>query len=332
MSNTTPAPAHRGCSQRPICRIPRPAAFAGVLSAALSFAILPAQMAEASEEAFASRTLAADPMWQATAGAFAVTETQVSALAANPAGASAATRPTLAFSHLQWAADLSREWAALSTPVGPRLGLGADVGLLRGASLPGFDEAGNSTGTFAPTEWNAGAALGVGLGRGVDLGLGARYFRLEDPSEPLTSVGFSAGLRWSGESRTFGAAVTDLGSTSDDRYALPTRFRAGAEQWFSPMLRVGVGAEAGRNTAVSLGVELQPTRWVSLLGGLGSENGEQGRGVHWSSGFSLEHTGVRASYAFILDGDLGDRHQLGFELPLRRADSGWKRTGPGQTP
>lgn len=288
--------------------------------------------ARSAEEAFASRTLAPDPAWQATSGAFAVTEDRPSALAANPAGATAISIPTAAFSHLQWAAGLSREWAALTAPLGSRLGIGADVGLLRGAALDGFDEAGNSTGTFSPTEWDAGASLGAKLGRGMGIGVGARYFRLEDPTEPLTSVGLSFGLRWTTGSRSVGASVTDLGTTSDDRYALPTRYRVGAEQWISSFLRVGVGAEMGLGSLVAVGAEFHPTPWLSLLGGLGSESGEGGRGVHWSTGLSLERSGIRGSYAFILDEELGDRHQIGFDLPLRRNDGGWNRTSPGQTP
>ena len=302
------------------------------LRVTLLLVLASAGAAHSSEEAFDSRTLAPDPTWQATAGAFAVTESRPSALAANPTGALATACPTAAFSHLQWAADLSREWAALTTPLGSRLGVGADLGLLRGAALEGFDEAGNSTGTFSPTEWDAGAALALALGRGFDLGVGTRYFRLEDPVVPLTSLGFSFGVRWAGGPRTVAASVTDLGSTSDDRYSLPTRYRLGAEQWVSSFLRIGLGAEVGTATAFALGAELHPTPWIALLGGLGSETGESGRGTHWSTGLSLERSGVRASYAFVLDGELGDRHQLGFELPLRRNDGGWDRAGLGQTP
>lgn len=301
-----------------------------ILCAILALPELPAR---AAEEAFASRTLAPEPGWQATAGAFAVTDTRPGALGANPAAALGPDRPTLVFSHLAWVGGLAREWAALAGPLGGRVGIGADVGLLRGASLEGYDEAGNSTGAFAPTEWDAGACLGLALGRGFELGLGARYYRLEDPTTPLSSVGASAGLAWRGAGRALALAVSDLGRPNDDRYTLPTRYRLGGEQWISHALRLGAALESGEQTAFSAGAEIHPASWFALLGGLGSEPAEGGRGTFWSTGMRIERAGVQASYAYVLDGELGDRHHLGFELPLRRTEGGWKsREGSGQTP
>ena len=277
----------------------------------------------AGEEAFQSRTFAADPTWQATAGAFAVTGGGAGSLAANPALASELSRPTIALSHLQWAAGLSREWAALSTPLGTRFGVGADFGLLRADALDGFDEAGNPTGTFSPSEWDVAASVGADLGQGFGLGAGVRYFRLEDPTEPLTSVGISAGATWSGETRSFAVSAVDLGSTSDSRYELPTRYRAGAQQWLAPWARLGAGVEYGTELSLSVGTELRPAPWLSLLAGAGQESGDTGRGMFWSTGLGFERSGVHASYAFIVDDVLGDRHQLGIELPLRSENS-WR--------
>lgn len=308
------------------------------LSAGLLLSTGVASSASGAEEAFLSRTFPADPAWQATAGAFAATSPRTSALAANPAAAAAVLWPVLSFSHLQWAGDLSREWGALATPISSRFGVGADVGILHGAPLQGYDEAGNPTGTFSPTEWDAGASLAANLGRGISLGIGGRYLRLEDPTEPLSSLGVSMGLRWADESRAFALAVTDLGEASDPRYAPPQRVRAGFEQHVSSWVSLGLGASRGEETQVSIGAELRPTHWVALLGGLESRSGETADGFGWSTGLAVERSGLRLGYAFVFDETLGDRHQLGIDLPLRSGSGPWgardgrAHAGGGQTP
>src|SRR5690606_10290985 len=116
-------------------------------------------------EAFQSRGLAPDPAWQATRGSLAASGSGLTAGLANPAGAFGLERARAAFSHLIWAGDLSREWAALGAPLGSRVGFVIDAALLHGPQLMGYDADGVETGSFRVSEWNAGGSVGTDVGR-----------------------------------------------------------------------------------------------------------------------------------------------------------------------
>lgn len=269
--------------------------------------------------AFSSHTLSPDPVWSAMGGARAATTQAVTAGIGNPASAALLDRASVSGSHLVWAEDLAREWAVLATPLGSRVGLTVDAGLLHGPELMGYDIDGQSTGAFRVSEWNAGAAVGVRLASSLSAGLGARFFRLEDPADPLTGVGVSAGLRLGDEMRAIGFSATDLGpaveSTAGEAFSLPTAYRCGGEYTIGfATAAAGVEMRDGQ-TRASFGTQVRPRDWFALLGGVGtSRDGE----LAWSTGVEVVHDGMRFAYAMQPAGSLGATHQLGVTLPLRR--------------
>ncbi len=308
--------------------------FAG---ATASCFLLSAPVDTEAAETFGTRNLALDPYEQATQGGFAATDIRSGSDVNNPALAAGFQRPTASFSHLSWAGDLSREWASVATPLTSRFGFGANLGFAHGPSLPGYDEAGISTGAFSVSEWSLGLSLGAHLGHGLTLGLGSRYFRLEDPTSPIGALGGSAGLRWSDGQWAVGAAVTDVQvasfesetGTASGEWDLPTRVRGDVEGWVLPAFRVGVGAELGADESLfHLGTELRTRPWLSLLGGIAASSGGVESDFDWSAGLRAEHAGVRVAYAFRSEAELGDLHQFGLEIPLRPDRGRW--AGPSK--
>lgn len=296
------------------------------LVAAFLALLLPAaggRGAAASDSVFLSRTLAPDPLWQATSGGLAGTGRGLSGALGNPAAVARLSGRRAAVSHLVWAEDLSREWLGLGGPVGGRWALLLDASMLHGPALQGFDAEGRRTGTFDPSEWNSGITASAAVGRGLDLGVGARYFRLEDPADPVGGWGLSAGAWWALGPRGIGLSVTDLGSvdgSASGSYSLPTRWRAGVEQTFEGGSVAALTLEGGESDALRLsaGVIVRPLEWVSLLGGVSSGQGYDGRELGWSTGLSIEGGGVIGSYAYREAGELAATHQFGVEIPLGR--------------
>jgi hypothetical protein len=285
--------------------------------------------ASAATEAFHARNLAPDPAWQATQGSLAATGTGLTAGLANPAGAFGQERAQVAFSHLFWAGDLSREWAALGAPLGSRVGFVVDAALLHGPQLMGYDADGVETGSFRVTEWNAGGSFGTDVGRGLSLGLGARVHRLEDPTDPVTGIGFSTGARWQIGQQSVGVSLTEVGNarSNDLDYELPTQWRAGIEREASLF---GTGYRAGASvtgredaTTFGLGLVLQPTRWVALLGGVSTNPETDAESVLWSSGIQVQHQGILVGYAVHPTGSLGTTHQFSVAVPLRGERASW---------
>lgn len=291
---------------------------AGGILAAMVFA-----SSASAANAFRSRDLAPDPAWQATRGSLATTGSGLTAGLANPAGAFGLERAQAAFSHLIWAGDLSREWAALGAPLGSRVGFVVDAALLHGPQLMGYDADGVETGSFRVTEWNAGGSFGTDVGRGLSLGLGARVHRLEDPNEPVTGIGFAAGAQWQLGAQSFGFSITDAGSAraGGTDYELPTHWRAGVEREATLLgagYRAGASVTGGESsTVLALGLILQPTRWVSLMGGFSNDRETDSESILWSSGIQVEHQGILVGYAVHPAGFLGTTHQFSLTVPLR---------------
>lgn len=285
-------------------------------------------------EAFQSRGLAPDPAWQATRGSLAASGSGLTAGLANPAGAFGLERARAAFSHLIWAGDLSREWAALGAPLGSRVGFVIDAALLHGPQLMGYDADGVETGSFRVSEWNAGGSVGTDVGRGLSLGAGARVHRLEDPSAPVTGVGLSAGAQWQFGAQSLGVSITDVGSarSSAGDYDLPTQWRVGLERQATFDWGQGGGYRVGAtvlgedgSTFVAVGAILQPTAWLGLLGGASTNAPDDSESVSWSSGVQVEHQGILAGYALHPAGALGATHQFSITIPLRGDRASWMR-------
>ena len=282
--------------------------------------------------AFQSRELAPDPAWQATRGSLATSGSGLTAGLANPAGACGLERAQAAFSHLIWAGDLSREWAALGAPLGSRVGFVVDAALLHGPQLMGYDADGVETGQFRVSEWNAGGSIGTDVGRGLGLGLGVRVHRLEDPAAPVTGIGLSAGAQWQIGAQSIGVSITDVGNAraDDSSYELPAQWRVGLEREASFHWGEGAGYRVGAtlrggegSTILGVGAILQPTAWLGLLGGASTNAESEAESISWSSGLQVQHQGILVGYAVHPVGPLGTTHQFSITVPLRGERTSW---------
>lgn len=258
----------------------------------------------------------------------------------NPAAPAHDGSSRLTFTHLSWAEEISREWAAAVWRLPDSWSLAVDAGLLRSPPLASYDEDGRETGTFQPFEWTAGAAVRIPLAGGVGAGVGVRTFRLEDDISPLTGFGCSFGLHWQGPERRLGVAVTDLGpdtSGGDAPGSLPTRWRAGFEHDFeSGRWTAAVLAEdgPGRSPRIMTGLVIRPVAGLELLGGLArGTGGEPDPLGHWSAGGRLRHGLLELAYAFLPGGNLEPTHHLGITLILGGAATRLEHEPPpGQDP
>ncbi len=204
--------------------------------------------------------------------------------------------------------------------------LTADAGLLRTPPLEGFDDDGRETGSFRPMEWSAGFAVRFPVGRTFSAGLGARSFRLEDDSSPMSGFSGSVGLHWAGSERRLGVALTDAGpgtSGGDTPASLPTRWRAGFEQdiesgtWTLAGLMEG-GRDGSRRFVA--GMVARPVAGLELLAGVASETGGGTDPLgHWSAGGRFRHGAIELSYAFLPGGKLEPTHHLGVCLSFGEA-------------
>lgn len=288
----------------------------------LVWSVLPGvESVRAGDASFSSHLLAPDASWQALSGANAPLGEGLSGVRGNPAGLGAMDGVRSAASHLMWAGDLAREWVAVGGPVSSRLGAWADVSVLHGPALPGYDESGVSTGTFAPVEWAAGGAVSVSATADLHVGLGARYFRLEDPSEPVSGVGVSTGVRFDWGSRAIGLSVSDVGTAragDHGDYSLPTTWRAGALQLLEGIGTMYAGAyhQEGSGWGGVFGVTVYATPWASLHGGADWADDPVDSALGWSSGVSLTRDRLTLSYAYRSIDVLASAHQFGLELPI----------------
>ncbi len=276
-----------------------------------------------SPAAFTSHLLAPDPEWQAMRGARAATGPGLAASIGNPAAVASLSGGAGACSHLQWAEGLTREWAGAGWAVGRGLVVAFDAAVLRGPELQGFDADGNSTIPFRASEWSVASHAALPVGRGVEVGIGARHFRLEDEAELLSGTGFSLGIQVHGASRTVGLAVTDVGAPMNGphgEYALPTFWRAGFEQATAGermLLAASVEGGASGKPQGALGVVLRPLASLDLLGGLivrQSAAGESPMG--WSAGATVHRGPFSVSYALRQEEALGATHIVGMRVGL----------------
>ena len=319
-----PRHSRRGRLAAVLTRAPgfaRGAVLASLLTASIGASPFGTPEAAAEETSFQSQTLAPDATWQALSGATAALGEGLSGVRGNPAGLGALRGVRSAASHLIWPGDLAREWVAIGGPVASSVGAWADVSVLHGPALPGYDADGGSTGDFSPTEWAAGAAVSASVTGDLHLGLGARYFRLEDPSAPVSGVGVSAGGRFDWGSRSMGLSVSDLGTVdAGDRgtYGLPTTWRLGVRQVLESSATVYAGGyhREGSGLGGVLGVSVHATPWASLHGGAEWVEDASETPLGWSSGVSLTRDRMTLSYAFRSLEALPPAHQFGLEVPI----------------
>jgi hypothetical protein len=282
--------------------------------------------ARAQEAAFSSRNLAPEPVWQAQQGARAATGDEPANLLGNPAAIAGISGSQCSFSHLSWTGGVSREWACAAAPLPGGLALAADAAVLHTPALQGYDAGGRETGTFRPSEWNAGLTLAASAGGAWALGLGGRIFRLESEGAPLTGLGLSCGVLVSWGSLRAGLAVTDFGPTvqgDGQSYRLPTKYRLGVERTLGgSRYRAAIALQGNGERAPgwAAGFCARPAAWLDLLGGisLADPSADQGS-LLWSCGFRVRQGGLAVSYAYHPADALGAAHQIGLGYELHRA-------------
>lgn len=257
-------------------------------------------------------------------GARSATGLGLAAALGNPAAVAALDGGQAAFSHLQWAGGLSKQWAGAGLPLRQGAAITLDAAVLHGPELQGYDIDGVATVPFQAMEWNAGLHTALPLGKGLAVGLGARLLRLEDPTDPLTAVGFSLGLQSRGVTRTAGIALIDAGGPmqgAQGSYVLPTRWRAGVEQEVAQgRLLIAASVDGGIKSAVrgAIGIVVRPVALMELMGGLQTgSDGEGGSPVGWATGATVKLVGVAVSSAFRQERTLGATYLIGIRLERR---------------
>jgi hypothetical protein len=302
--------------RRPRAPLPvRVPALAALIAATL---ICRAESGIAAEPAFLSRLLSPDPGWHATRGALGATQDGLGGHLGNPAALAVTRQARFRLSHLNCGESLAREWVAAGFPLGGGRSLACDAGVLHAAALRGYDVDGRETGALHASEWNAGVTGAWALREGVAVGLGGRYFRLEDPVNPLGAMTASLGLLLRGGTRAVGIAANDLGpriTAAHGAWEPPTCWVLGVEQsdrarrW---TLGGGISTRPGPAHRVSCGAVLRPAPGVELLGGYSLEAFSAGPAESgWGSGLAVSQSGFSVSYAVQSSAALGLSHQFG---------------------
>lgn len=296
-----------------------------LLLAGWSFAAASRATAGVAEQAFGSRSLPPEPMWQALQGADAATAGDASAIWGNPAGIGGVEAAQVTLGHLSWAGGLAREWGAVALPLSDTWHAAADFGILHTPALDRYDAEGTYLGSMSPSEWTSAFALAARAGRGWTLGAGARLFSLQMPENSLRAVGYMAGLRREGVRWSIGLAATDLGPDVEGEhgsYALPTRYRAGiAWHGLERSFRLSASAEyvRGDELRVAAGIVVSPLARLQLIAGA-SRGGETDVAAPWSVGAAFDPGPVRVAYAFRAAGALEGTHQVGLSWTTGRRD------------
>ncbi|OGS11475.1 MAG: hypothetical protein A2234_07845 [Elusimicrobia bacterium RIFOXYA2_FULL_58_8] len=276
----------------------------------------------------------------ALAGAYTAISDDAYALYWNPAGLSDAAGRNLAFTHNDYFAGLSQEFAAYTAPAssfglfrpGAFKGAGAGISLnylYTGKVLErrsGSYEAGNDA---SPVEGKFGAAdLAITAGAGFPCGTGLRCGAslkaisqvIDDRSGASAALDLGAiySFNWLGRRLTAGAAVRNIGpgiKFSSRRYGLPFTAAAGlsGRPWREgPLLSLDVSKPSDNYASIALGAEYPLGGRLLLRGGYryrhyGNESGGASGlalGLGFLSGrFSFD-------YALAPFGDLGNTHRL----------------------
>jgi len=251
--------------------------------------------------------------------------TDASAVIWNPAGLAGMVGGEGLVSHAESFADIRREFAALARNYGA-YSAGAHFEGVWTDNLDGYDEAGNSTGTFGYYGLSAGLAGAVRVGDNLRFGAGAKYLREQIDVESATGWGIDLGAQWSSADLplTAGVSVLNLGpdvSFVDEEFSIPAVVQGGVS-YTLPVRSLSGGVlvstemrkVSDEDASLLVGVEYQHLGLVSLGFGYRSSMDEQ----DVSLGFGFRRDRFRVHYAFVPLNDslLGDEHRIGLGVAV----------------
>ena len=231
----------------------------------------------------------------------------------NPAAPGAFPGVSLEAAFRDQGGDTEYGFFTLCLPVGwgtPSLGLLHR----RTVDIPGYDETGAATGSFATQD--TGARFGWAWAAGpVSFGFSGLYIREELGTATVSGWGGDLGvLVRAGHGLQVGAAVLRLGE-SELGDPLPSEIRLGMQSLLLPALTGMVDVALPRDAEAYLagGVEYAP--WPALALRAGWRNGPAsswhlGELAYFAGGLGLNLGGVALDYAYEPAGVLGESHHL----------------------
>jgi len=234
----------------------------------------------------------------------------------NPAGLASLTGTQITAMHNEWIHDFRQEFVAVGTRFGPGA-IGFSIGGFYTSEFEERDINGVLIGHFGFNDVAMTGSYGLNVGRGLDVGLSARYLREMIEVEDATTFAFDLGAKYrvAETGLAFGAAVQNLGGDPTlvlEKIPLPTTIRAGAAFGRTMASLHGKGtltAEVRKARAEDarfhLGGEFDYKERVALR--VGGKFGYDEEDLSFGLGFTQSR--IRLDYALVpLSSDLGTSH------------------------
>jgi len=243
----------------------------------------------------------------------------------NPAGLARMERSQLLLSHVVSFADLRREYAAVTQPVGG-LAFGFAFDGVWTDNLEGYDEAANPTGSFGWSEYEVSVSAGAPLGRSLAVGAAGKLLREDIGAYSANGWAIDLGAQWAPEiglPLRFGLAVKNLGPPMkfiETEFDLPLTVQGGVS-W-----RRALGSSGGRLTVAGDLRSVRDDGTSALFGaeygygnllsfGVGYQGGRETQDVSFGLGVERGRFAFHWAYVPIAE-DLGDQDEHRFSLRL----------------
>jgi hypothetical protein len=245
----------------------------------------------------------------------------------NPAGLSQTERPQLLLMHEESFAGLRHEYAAITQPL-----KGVVVGLAFNGiwtdDIDGYDELGESTGSFGYSAYATSLALGFRGPWGSRLGVGGKHLNETIGSYSATGWAGDLGCQWSPSPSSplqFGLAVRHLGPAMkfiEKEFNIPLTLQGGVG-WrhdfdrLESVLTVAADVRNVRDQGTGLLVGAEYVYHDVLSLGIGYLGGEDSRDLSAGMGVHLSRLALHYAYVPISQEDIGDsEHRVSLRIDL----------------
>lgn len=243
----------------------------------------------------------------------------------NPAGLAHVERSQLLLSHVESFADLRREYAAVTQPVGG-MAFGFAFDGVWTDNLEGYDEYANPTGSFGWSQFEAGLSVGMPIGSGIAVGAAGKLLREDIGAYSTSGWAIDLGAQWAPEWRVplrFGLAVKNVGPAMkfiEREFDLPLMVQGGVS-WQRALgsngsrLTLAADLKSVRDdgTAALFGAEYGYGNLLSF--GVGYQGGQDNQDVSFGLGVERGRVGFHWAYVPISD-ELGNEDEHRFSLRL----------------
>jgi len=246
----------------------------------------------------------------------------------NPAGLAAMRRPQLLLSHVESFGDLRHEYASVTQPLKGSTTVGLAFNGIWTDNMEGYDEAGNPTGAFGYSAYDALLAAGTAGPWGTRLGASFHYLNEAIGSYSASGWAVDLGCPWTPTRSSpfqFGFAVRHLGPAMSfiaESFDLPLTIQGGIawQKGFSSLgSALTVAAELrhirDQGMGLLLGGEYLYRNLLSF--GAGYLGGEDSRGA--SLGMGIHHGALALHYGYVpvSQEEMGDdEHRLSLRIDL----------------